>query len=142
MLVDDYGHHPRELSATFESIRAGWPERRLVVAFQPHRYTRTRDLFEDFTQVLSEPDVLVLTEVYAAGETLIAGADGRSLCRGIRARGKVNPVFVETASELCDFLPGILADGDILLVLGAGDIGTVAPQCADRWLSVVSGGLL
>jgi len=133
MLIDDYGHHPREVSATFESIRNGWPQRRLVVAFQPHRYTRTRDLFEDFTHVLSEPDVLVLTDIYGAGEAPIAGADGRSLCRGIRARGKVDPIFVEKVSELPDFLPTVLEDGDVLLTLGAGDIGSVAPQLAERW---------
>lgn len=138
MLVDDYAHHPREVSATFDSIRTGWPQRRLVVAFQPHRYTRTRDLFEDFTQVLSETDVLVLTEVYAAGETPIPGADGRSLCRGVRARGKVDPVFVEAASELPDFLPTVLADGDVLLTLGAGDIGNLAPQLAKRWAPPVA----
>ena len=125
-MIDDYGHHPREIAATVQAIRGGWPHKRLVVAFQPHRYTRTRDLFEDFAQVLSEVDVLVLTEVYAAGETPITGADGRALARAIRARGKIEPVFVERAAELPDALAALLADGDVLLTLGAGDIGAVA----------------
>jgi UDP-N-acetylmuramate--alanine ligase len=126
LLIDDYGHHPRELAATMEAIRAGWPGRRLVVAFQPHRYTRTRDLFEDFAKVLSEPDVLLLTEVYPAGEAAIAGADGRSLSRAIRLRGQVEPVFVDRVADLPALLPGVLRDGDILVTMGAGDIGAVA----------------
>ncbi|MEO6696424.1 MAG: UDP-N-acetylmuramate--L-alanine ligase [Gammaproteobacteria bacterium] len=126
MLVDDYGHHPREIAATLQAIRAGWPERRLVVAFQPHRYTRTRDLLDDFARILSEVEVLVLCEVYAAGETPIAGADGRALARAIRARGKNEPVLVERAADLPETLPGLLHAGDILLILGAGDIGAVA----------------
>lgn len=131
MHVDDYGHHPREVEATIKAIRQGWPERRLVVAFQPHRYTRTRDLFEDFCMVLSHVDVLVLLEVYAAGEAPIAGADGRSLSRAIRARGQVEPVFVESIDDLPEALIGVLQNGDILLTLGAGSIGTTATQLAD-----------
>jgi UDP-N-acetylmuramate--alanine ligase len=127
-LLDDYGHHPRELQAVVEAIRGGWPGRRLVLAFQPHRYTRTRDLLEDFAQVLSEADVLLLTEVYPAGEKPIARADGRSLCAAVRARGKVEPVFVERVAELPAVLPDILVEGDILLLMGAGDIGAVAAQ--------------
>lgn len=123
LLVDDYGHHPREIAATFQAMRAAHPERRLVVAFQPHRYTRTRDLFEDFCAILSEADALVLAEVYAAGEAPLKDADGRALARGIRARGKVEPVFVEQIAELPDALQGVLRDGDLLLTLGAGDIG-------------------
>lgn len=126
LMIDDYGHHPREVTATLQAIRAGWPGRRLVVAFQPHRYTRTRDLFEDFTKVLSEVDVLVLIEVYAAGEAPIAGADGRTLCRAIRARGQTNPIFIERAADLAQTLTGVLRDGDVLLTLGAGDIGAIA----------------
>lgn len=126
MHVDDYGHHPREVEATIQAIRKGWPEKRLVVAFQPHRYTRTRDLFEDFTAVLSTVDILVLLEVYSAGEAVIAGADGRSLARAIRARGQVEPVFVEQIEELATTLKGVLQDGDILLTLGAGSIGVAA----------------
>ena len=125
-LIDDYGHHPTEMAATISAVRTSWPDRRLVVAFQPHRFTRTRDLFEDFTSVLAETDVLLLTEVYAAGEELIAGADGRSLCAAIRARGKVNPVFVEDVEKIADDLRTIVADGDIVLTLGAGSIGRLS----------------
>lgn len=132
LLVDDYGHHPRELAATIEAAREAWPERRLVVAFQPHRYTRTRDLFEDFVQVLSEVDVLLLMEVYAAGEAPIAGADGRMLCRAIRMRGRVDPVFVERPADLLEVLPGVLRDGDVLLTLGAGDVGAFAATLPQR----------
>ncbi len=128
MLVDDYGHHPREVDATLTAVREGWPGRRLVLAFQPHRYSRTQEQFEDFVQVLSQVDVLLLTEVYAAGETVIAGADGRSLSGAIRTRGQVNPIFVEQVSDLPEVLRGLLQDGDIVLTLGAGDIGVVAAQ--------------
>lgn len=128
LLIDDYGHHPSEVAATIDAIRQGWPERRLVVIFQPHRYTRTRDLFEDFVQVLSAVDVLVLLEIYPAGEDPIVGADGRALTAAIRARGQVEPVFVEQLHELPDVMPGLLNDDDILLTLGAGSIGTVAPE--------------
>lgn len=130
--VDDYGHHPREVSATVQAIRSGWPEKRLVVAFQPHRYTRTRDLFEDFTAVLSTVDALVLLEVYSAGESVITGADGRSLARAIRARGQVEPVFVENIEDLSITLKGVLKDGDILLTLGAGSIGVAANKLKDE----------
>ncbi len=130
MLVDDYGHHPREIAATLEALRSGWPGRRVVVAFQPHRYTRTRALFEDFAQVLSGVDVLLLTEIYAAGEAPLPGADGRTLSRAIRARGQVDPIFVDEVRDLPGVLPGVLQDGDILLTLGAGDIGAVAASLA------------
>jgi UDP-N-acetylmuramate--alanine ligase len=132
-LVDDYAHHPREIAATVQAVRSSWPDRRLVVVFQPHRYTRTRDLFEDFSQVLSEVDALVMLDVYPAGEAPIAGADGRTLCRAIRARGRVDPVFVEGVTDVAGMLPGVLAAGDVLLVLGAGDIGALAPQLAGLW---------
>jgi UDP-N-acetylmuramate--alanine ligase len=128
LLVDDYGHHPRELAATLQAAREGWPDKRLVVAFQPHRYTRTRDLFDDFAEVLSQVDVLLLTEVYAAGEAPIAGADGRALARAIRNRGKVDPVFVQRAQDLPQALADVLKQGDLLLTLGAGDIGAVAAE--------------
>jgi UDP-N-acetylmuramate--alanine ligase len=124
--VDDYGHHPREVEATINAVRKGWPNNRLVVLFQPHRYTRTRDLFEDFTMVLSEVDVLVLLEVYPAGESPIAGADGRALARAIRMRGQVDPVFIENIDDIPQALSGILKEGDILLTLGAGNIGVAA----------------
>lgn len=133
LLLDDYGHHPREVAATVDAIRKGWPQRRLVVAFQPHRYTRTRDLFEDFAVVLSDLDVLVLLEVYSAGEAPIAGADSRDLCRAIRARGKVMPVFVEGVDELAEAVTPLLKDGDILLTMGAGDIGGAAKGLAEYW---------
>jgi len=123
MHIDDYGHHPNEIRATVEGIRAAWPQKRLAVAFQPHRYTRTRDLFEDFSQVLSEVDSLVLTEVYAAGEKHIKDADGRALARSIRARGKIDPVFVEDLDALGEIVDSVLEDGDIFLTLGAGSIG-------------------
>lgn len=126
LLIDDYGHHPREIAATIQAVRAGWPQRRLVVAFQPHRYTRTQDLFEDFSQVLSDVDVLLVTEVYAAGEAPISGADGRALCRSIRNRGRVDPVFVSDVAELPGALENLLRDQDVLLTLGAGSIGAVA----------------
>ncbi len=128
MLVDDYGHHPREVAATLEAVREGWPDRRLLLAFQPHRYTRTRELFDDFVQVLSRPDVLVLTEVYPAGESPLPGADGRALSRAVRARGQIDPVFVDPVSELPALLNGLLRDGDIILAMGAGDIGSVAGE--------------
>ena len=126
LLVDDYGHHPTEIAATLDAARNGWPERRLVVAFQPHRYTRTRDLFEDFSRVLADTDILLLTEIYAAGEEPVAGADGRALCAAIRARGRVNPIFIENINDLPDALLDVLEDGDVLLTLGAGNIGAVA----------------
>ncbi len=134
-LVDDYGHHPREIAATLEAMRGAWPGRRLVVAFQPHRYSRTRDLFEDFVRVLSAADALVLTEVYAAGEAPVPGADGRALSRAIRNRGAVEPVFVESPEELEAVLPALLRDGDLLLTLGAGSIGASARRLAERLTS-------
>ncbi|WP_038053249.1 UDP-N-acetylmuramate--L-alanine ligase [Thermomonas fusca] len=129
-LVDDYGHHPKELAAVFAAARGGWPEKRLVVAFQPHRYTRTRDLFDEFAAVLSSVDALLLTEVYPAGEAPIAGADASALARSIRTRGRVEPVVVGGAAEVAGVLPGVLRDGDLLLLMGAGDIGAAAQQIA------------
>ncbi len=126
LLVDDYGHHPRELAAIIDAVREGWPERRLVVAFQPHRYSRTHDLFDDFAEVLCAPDVLLLSEVYPAGESPIPGADGRALARAVRNRGRIDPIFVEDVHSLADTLAGVLADGDLLLTLGAGNIGAVS----------------
>ena len=138
MHIDDYGHHPREATAVIEAIRGGWPNRRLVLVFQPHRYSRTRDLFEDFCMVLSEVDALVLVDVYPAGEAPIAGADGRTLARAIRNRGKVDPVFVETVDQIPQALHAILQPGDILLTLGAGNIGALAPQLKQRLMEVKS----
>jgi len=130
LLVDDYGHHPREIAAVFSAVRDGWPERRLVVGFQPHRYSRTRDLLDDFANVLAEADVLVLTDVYPAGEAPIAGADGRALAQAVRARGKVNPVLVGHPRDFREALPNLLQDGDLLVLLGAGDIGSAAVELA------------
>ena len=130
LLVDDYGHHPRELAAVFAAARGGWPTKRLVVAFQPHRYTRTRDLLDDFAEVLSSVDVLVLTEVYAAGEQPIANADGKALARAVRARGRLDPVLVKSAKELPSALAPLVRDGDLLVLMGAGDIGAIAPSLA------------
>jgi UDP-N-acetylmuramate--alanine ligase len=131
-LVDDYGHHPKELEAVFAAARGGWPDKRLVVAFQPHRYSRTRDLFDDFASVLSSVDALVLTEVYPAGEAPIVGADTKALARAIRARGRIDPVLVNSPADLAAVLPDVLQDGDLLLLMGAGDIGHVAQQLADH----------
>ncbi|WP_462321522.1 UDP-N-acetylmuramate--L-alanine ligase [Halochromatium sp.] len=128
ILIDDYGHHPRELAATIEAARGGWPGRRLVLLFQPHRYSRTQEQFDDFAQVLSEVDLLVLCEVYAAGEQPIPGADGRSLSRAVRSRGQVEPVFVQTLREVPPLLEALLEPDDLLLVSGAGDIGQLAAQ--------------
>ncbi|AHE99274.1 UDP-N-acetylmuramate--L-alanine ligase [Thioalkalivibrio paradoxus] len=127
-LVDDYGHHPREIAATLEAARAAWPDRRILLVFQPHRYTRTRDLFEDFAEVLSGPDGLVLLEVYRAGETPVPSADGRSLARAIRLRGRVEPVFVESVDDVPGVLRGMLETGDVVITQGAGDIGQLAAQ--------------
>lgn len=126
MLVDDYGHHPREIQATIKAVRDGWPERRLVMINQPHRYTRTRDLYEDYVQVLSEVDTLFLLEVYGAGEEPIPSADSKSLCRSIRQRGRLEPVYVETIDEIEGLLQNILLPDDILLTQGAGDITALA----------------
>lgn len=134
LLVDDYGHHPSELAAVFAAARGGWPEKRMVVAFQPHRYSRTRDLFDEFTAVLSSADAVVLTDVYAAGEAPVLGADAKSLARSIRARGRLDPVVVGAASELRSVLADVLKDGDLLLLMGAGDIGAVCNELAQLGL--------
>jgi UDP-N-acetylmuramate--alanine ligase len=126
VLVDDYGHHPTEVSATLEALRQGYPRRRIVLAFQPHRYTRTRDLIDDFGKVLSSVEVLLVTEVYAAGEEPIAGADGRAICRAVRSRGQVEPLFVERVEELAEALRDVIRDGDLVVTMGAGNISAVA----------------
>lgn len=129
-LVDDYGHHPTEVEAVIRAARDAWPGRRIVMLYQPHRYSRTRDLYEDFVRVLSEVDTLLLMDVYSAGEAAVPGADGRSLCRSIRQRGQVDPVFVEKAGDLEGLLKNILQEGDLLITQGAGDIGGVAAKLA------------
>lgn len=128
LFVDDYAHHPTELKATLEAVKQGWSERRTVVVFQPHRYSRTHDLMDDFSAVLSEENPVVVTEVYAAGEKAQSGADGRALCRAIRARGQVDPVFVEELDSLPDVLGNLLEDGDLVLTMGAGTIGQLAGE--------------
>ena len=133
-LVDDYGHHPREVAATIAAARQAYPNRRLVMLFQPHRYTRTRDCFEDFVHVLSSVDVLLLLDVYSAGEKPISGADSRSLARSVRNRGLVDPVFVEASDELASILPSILKAGDVLLTQGAGTVGSIAVELAQHQL--------
>ncbi|MBX3705141.1 MAG: UDP-N-acetylmuramate--L-alanine ligase [Pseudomonadales bacterium] len=125
-LVDDYGHHPTELARVIETARKVWPGRRIVMAYQPHRYSRTRDLYDDFVRELSAVDLLVLLEVYAAGEEPLPGADGRSLCQGIRLRGALNPVYAQTPDETLDLLPGLMRDDDILLVQGAGNVNRIS----------------
>jgi UDP-N-acetylmuramate--alanine ligase len=127
-LVDDYGHHPKEISATLEALHQAWPGRRSVIIFQPHRYTRTRDLFEDFVQILSTVDVLILMDVYPAGETVITGADGRALSRAIRMRAQVDPIFVDGWQELPTILAGIVKPEDVILTMGAGNVGQFATQ--------------
>lgn len=134
MLVDDYGHHPREVAATIQAIREGWPERRLLMIYQPHRYTRTRDLYEDFVEVLSSVDRLVLLEVYSAGEEPIAGADGRNLSRSIRSRGNLEPVFVEGVEGVPQVIKDIVEPGDIVITQGAGNVGQLAIELAKRQL--------
>lgn len=125
-LVDDYGHHPTELAAVIDTARQVWSERRLVMVYQPHRYTRTRDLYDEFVKVLGRVDALLLVDVYAAGEAPIAGADGQSLCQGLRQRGTVNPVFASDVTEAAQLLPGLLEDGDVLVVQGAGNVNQIS----------------
>jgi UDP-N-acetylmuramate--alanine ligase len=134
-LVEDYGHHPSELRATMKAARQGWPEQRLVVVFQPHRYSRTRDLFDEFSQVLADADAVVLTDIYPAGEEPVDGVDSGALCQAIRARGRVNPVLVSNVFDLPAELPAMLEDGDLVLLLGAGSIGQVAQDIREHGLS-------
>ncbi len=138
LFVDDYGHHPKEVESVIDAIRMGWPGRRLVMTYQPHRYSRTCDLYEDFVRVLSKVDVLLLLDVYPAGETPIPGADSRSLCRSIRQRGVIDPIFAGDGTELAAILSGVLEDGDILVTQGAGDIGGIASKLVE--LDLFTGG--
>ena len=137
-LIDDYGHHPTEVAATIKAVRNGWPEKRLVMIYQPHRYTRTRDLYEDFANVLSEVDVLLLLDIYSAGEEVIPGADSRSLCRTIRMRGHIEPIFVEDQIALEKVIGDVLEDGDLVLTQGAGNIGTLSKNWSDTKMSFLS----
>ncbi|EEX93186.1 UDP-N-acetylmuramate--L-alanine ligase [Vibrio orientalis CIP 102891 = ATCC 33934] len=136
MLVDDYGHHPTEVDVTIQAARNGWEDKRLVMIFQPHRYSRTRDLYDDFANVLEQVDVLIMLDVYSAGEKPIAGADGRALCRTIRSRGKLDPIFVPESKALPAVLANVLQDGDLVLTQGAGDVGKVAKQLAAFELNI------
>jgi len=131
-LIDDYGHHPVEIEATLAAVRGAYPDRRIVLAFQPHRYTRTRDCFEDFVRVLSTADALLLAEVYAAGEAPIVAADGRALARALRVAGKVEPVFVENIEQLAQEIVGAAQPGDVVVTMGAGSIGQVAGRLAPQ----------
>jgi len=131
-LVDDYGHHPTEVAATIAAARGSWPDKRLVMIYQPHRYSRTHDLYDDFVRVLSTVDVLVLLDVYSAGEDIIAGADSRSLSGSIRQRGKVDPIYVEDRAELFDVLQGLLVADDILITQGAGDVGKLSKEISSH----------
>ena len=130
-VVDDYGHHPVEVAATLEAARGAFPSRRLVLAFQPHRYTRTRDCFEDFVKVIGAADAVLLAEVYAAGETPIVAADGRALARALRVAGKLEPIFVDDISSMPQVIADNAKDGDVVLCMGAGSIGTVAAKLVD-----------
>lgn len=132
MFIDDYGHHPREVDVTIEAIRAGWPEKRLVMIYQPHRFTRTRDLYEDFVKVLSKVDVLLLLDVYAAGEPIINGADSRALAASIRQRGFVDPIHVSRDEDLSSILANILREDDLLITQGAGDIGLLSKSLSNK----------
>lgn len=134
MLVDDYGHHPREVAATIKAVRDGWPSRRLVMVFQPHRYSRTRDLYEDFVQVLSTCDVLIVNEVYSAGEEEIPGATSKNLCGTIRQRGLVDPIYAQTIEEIPDIVRDLVRGGDIVITQGAGSVGKLVKQLAEREL--------
>jgi UDP-N-acetylmuramate--alanine ligase len=137
MLIDDYGHHPTEVKATIAAMRNGWPERRLIMVFQPHRYSRTRDLYEDFVEVLSEVDCLFLLDVYGAGEAPIANADSKSLARSIRLRGQIEPIYVSDSNKLAELIAAQLKDGDMVITQGAGNIGAIARSLAtDKKLTV------
>lgn len=136
MLVDDYGHHPREVAETIAAIRKGWPDKRLVMVYQPHRYSRTRDLYEDFVDVLSRVDVLLLMDIYPAGEEPVSGADGRSLCRSIRQRGRVDPIFISREASVEPVLADLLRGNDLLITQGAGDIGVLASELSKKALKL------
>lgn len=139
MLIDDYGHHPTEVKATISAMRNGWPEKRLIMVFQPHRYSRTRDLYEDFVEVLSEVDCLFLLDVYAAGEAPIANADSKSLARSIRLRGQIEPIYVSDSDKLAELISAQLQDGDMVITQGAGNIGAIARSlAADEKLTVTN----
>ncbi|HEX4944910.1 MAG TPA: cyanophycin synthetase, partial [Usitatibacteraceae bacterium] len=138
-LVDDYGHHPAEMAATIAAVRGAFPGRRLLLAFQPHRFTRTRDLFEDFVRVLSSVDALVLADVYPAGEAPIVAADGRALARAVRVAGKVEPVFVEQVAQMAEAVLAAVQGGDVVVTMGAGSVAGLAPELARPSIAVAGG---
>jgi UDP-N-acetylmuramate--alanine ligase len=140
VVVDDYGHHPTEINATLDALRQAYPGRRIVLVFQPHRFSRTRDLMDDFARVLSQADTLFVTEVYAAGEAHIEGADGRAICRAVRSRGKVEPVFVPTVEEIAPALSGLVRAGDVIAMMGAGSISGAAHDLAPQLAALRKGG--
>ena len=133
MLIDDYGHHPTEVNVTIQAARHGWENKRIVMIFQPHRYSRTRDLFDDFVQVLSQVDVLIMLDVYPAGEAPIAGADSRSLCRSIRNLGKIDPIFLADPEQLPEIMDQVLQDGDLILAQGAGSVSKLSRRLVELW---------
>ena len=139
VFIDDYGHHPTEVKATIDAMRNGWPEKRLVMVFQPHRYSRTRDLYEDFVEVLSEVDCLFLLDVYAAGETPIANADSKSLARSIRQRGQVEPIYVSDTTQLTQLINAQQCDGDMVITQGAGNIGVIARDLVNHFIQDIKG---
>jgi UDP-N-acetylmuramate--alanine ligase len=139
-VVDDYGHHPTEIAATLDALRQAYAGRRILLVFQPHRYTRTRDLMDDFARVLAGAETLLVTEVYAAGEAPIEGADGREICRAVRGRGKVEPVFVPAVEEIPAALAGLVRPGDVIAMMGAGSISAAAHELAPRLGALLQGG--
>jgi UDP-N-acetylmuramate--alanine ligase len=139
-IIDDYAHHPTEISATLEAVRQGYPGRRVLLVFQPHRFTRTRDLIDDFGKALSQADALCVTEVYAAGETAIAGADGRAICRAVRGRGQLEPLFIERVEELASALKDVILGGDVIVTMGAGNISAVAHELAQSLAALLPPG--
>ena len=139
-IIDDYGHHPTEIAATLEAVRQGYPGRRVLLAFQPHRYTRTRDLIDDFAKALSAADALIVTEVYAAGEPPLVGADGRAICRAVRSRGQLEPLFVEKVEELAQALKDVIQGDDVIVAMGAGSISAVAHQLPQALAALLPAG--
>ena len=139
-LVDDYGHHPTELKATIDAVRDGWPQKRLVMVFQPHRYSRTRDLYEDFVQVLSEVDLLIMLDVYAAGEEPIVGASSKNLCNSIRQRGAVDPIYAETMEQVPNLVAGLVQVDDLVLTQGAGSVSKLVAMLKDSQLKPIEEG--
>jgi len=138
LLIDDYGHHPQEIKVVLEALRTGWPNRRIIMVYQPHRFSRTKELFDDFAVVLSSVDVLLLLEIYAAGETPLPGVESRALCHAIRARGQIDPIFVPEKDKIIQVLSPVVQEGDVILMQGAGDIGALALHVANALQATVA----